>query len=197
MRWIPRVRMLFARRPVLYWACVAGVAAVAVLAVQATVRDAERERDSWGHTATVMVTTRGIEAGDDLTDAVTAKVLPRALIPPSALSTMNAGATARHAIAVGEIVVGLDVSTLSGPLAQLRDGWLGVVIDNVDTAPFNIGDDAVVLAAGHTLAPRAVVIQIIEGAVVVGVPADVAAAVADAANQRLATVALSANPLQP
>lgn len=197
MRWIPRVRMLLARRPLLYWAGVAGVAAAAALTVQTTVRDAERARDSWGDTATVLVATHGVAAGNDLTNAVTARVVPRSLVPPSALRTLPSVAIARHEIALGEIVVELDVSASSGPLTQLHDGWLGVVIDDVDSTPFNVGDDAVVLAEGHVVAPRALVIQIIEGAVVVGVPADVAAAVADAANQRLATVALSASPPQP
>ena len=191
------MRMLFARRPLLYWACVGGIAAAIALTVQARVRDAERERDSWGDTATVLVAARGVAAGDDLTSAVTTRVVPRAVIPPSALSKLSGKAIARHEIALGEIVVEADVSASSGPLAQLHDGWLGVVIDDVDTTPFNVGDNAVVLAAGHIVAPRALVIQIIEGAVVVGVPAEFAAAVAEAANQRSATVALSANPPQP
>lgn len=193
MRWIPRARLLLARRPWLYWAFVAGIATVVVLRVNATVLDAEHVRDSWGETSTVMVATRGIAAGDDLAGAVVAKVLPRALVPPSAANALNHGATARHAIAPGEIIVGIDVSANSGPLAQLPDNWLGVVIDDVDVAPFSIGDNAAVLAAGRVVAPRAVVIQINERAIVVGVPIDVAAAVADAANQHLASVALSAS----
>ena len=55
MRWIPRLRMLLARRPWLYWLLVALMGLGVATQVHASVAAAQRARDHWGSTVTVLI----------------------------------------------------------------------------------------------------------------------------------------------
>ena len=117
--------------------------------------------------------------GDQLAALVETRTVPRAMVPATAVGSVSAGATARQRIAVGEIVVEVDVGRVAGPLVLLPAGWLAVSVDAATspTATFAIGDHAVVLAAGSTVAADSIIISIETDAVVIGVPAEVAPAV--------------------
>ncbi|CAB4867647.1 unannotated protein [freshwater metagenome] len=196
MRWIPRLRMLLARRPWLYWLLVALMGLGVATQVHASVAAAQRARDHWGSTVTVLIADRRIAAGDPLIAAVTHHQLPTAMVPASAVAELPHDATARQVIAQGEVVVGNDIVADSGPAAVLPPRWLAVAIDDQNTAMFAVGDHVSVLAGGRTISAEAMVVALLEHGVAVGVPAESAPAVADAASQRLAVVALSASPLQ-
>ncbi len=89
----------------------------------------------------------------------------------------------------------VDVSpaALRGEIAALLPaGWLAISFERT-TAMFRTGDHAAVLAGGVVLAPQALVVGIGEGELFIGVPAGVAAAVADAVSQATAIVVFSAN----
>jgi hypothetical protein len=64
--------------------------------------------------------------------------------------------------------------------------------DPLDTARtlFGVGDAAVVLADGSIIAEEAIVVDVTSDMLAVAVPRDVAARVAQAANQRVAVLAL-------
>jgi len=194
MRWMPRVRMLLARRPWIYWISVAVIAFAIGSSVRASTAAAKRERETWGITSRAVIADRRIEAGEPLEGAVSTRPLPIAMLPASALVALPLAATARHTIAAGEVLVSLDVTADKGALSLLPDGWLAIVIDDDNAALFTVGDTVAVVAAGRVLTPNAVVVQLVEGGVVVGLSSDVVGAVAEAANQRVATVALSASP---
>jgi hypothetical protein len=144
----------------------------------------------------VLVARREIAPGAALDDAVISRRIPQAVVPPSAVSVLPAGAAARHGIALGEIVVDLDLAASTGPLALLPSGWLAVAVEDANNSLVSVGDTAALLASGSILTTEALVVRIIDAGIVVGVPADVAGAVADAAHQHLITVALNANPSQ-
>ena len=196
MRWMPRMRMLLARRPWLYWLLVSAIAVGIATAVAAAMGDVRRQRDAWGHATTVFMTTRDVAVGESLAGAVTSRDVPTAIVPPAALTIMPAAATATQRIAAGEIIVRVDVVDEQGPLALVPRGWLAIDIprtdDPLDTARqlFGIGDSAVVLADGSIIAEHAIVVDVTGDRLAVAVPRDVAARVAQAANQRAAVLAL-------
>jgi hypothetical protein len=194
MRWMPRMRMLLARRPWLYWLLVGAIAVGIVAAVAAAMGDVQRQRDAWGRTTTVFVTTRDVAVGEGLSGAVTSRDVPAAIVPPSALAVMPIAATQR--LAAGEIIVDIDVVDEQGPLALVPSGWLAIDVPLADDpldAPrplFDVGDSAVVLADGSIIADRALIVDVASDGLAVAVPRDVAARVAQAANQRVAVLAL-------
>lgn len=194
MRWTARIRMLLARRPLLYWMAVTTVALVIGMSLRSAAAQAERQRDSWGSVSAVLVAEHRLGPGERLAGAVSVRNLPNALLAASALHALPAGATARQYIAEGEVLVALDVTPDSGPLSLLPRDWLAIAIEEPNSTAFGIGDSAAVLAGGRIIAPIAVVLQVAVDGIVIGVPTDVAGAVAEAANQHVVTVALSANP---
>ncbi len=193
MHWMPRVRRLLARRPWIYWLTV-GVLALGCAAVLAgAARDLDHARASWGETARVVVSTRSIGPGEPLEGAISARELPRAIVPASALRRLSPGATATQHVAPGEVIVAIDVAPSTGPLALLPDGWMAVTIDGSgaqSAALFEVGHAAAVLGSGQILARDAIILDVSAAGVAVGVPADAAAAVADAAVQHSAIVAM-------
>ncbi len=196
MQIFSHVRMLLARRPWIYWTSVGAVALALALVMHSWVSDLRHQRNSWGTTASVLVASSEIPPGAALDAVVTSRRIPQAAVPPSARSELPDGATARQAIAVGEIIVEGDLAATTGALALLPSGWLAMAVEDANPSLVSVGDTAALLASGSILTTQAVVVRIIDTGIVVGVPLDVAGAVADAAHQHLITVALSANPSQ-
>lgn len=198
MRWLPRMRMMLARRLWLYWLIVAAIAAGVAVGVASAMGDVRRQREAWGRATTVLIATRDIAVGEALANSVVSRDVPTAVVPPSALTTMPADATATQRLAAGEIVVSGDVVGARGPLALVPSGWLAIDIprsdDPLDTSRplFTVGDSAVVLADGSIVAEEAIVVDVALDGLAVAVPRDDAARVAQAANQRLAVLALTA-----
>jgi hypothetical protein len=197
MRWMPRMRMLLARRPWLYWSLVGIIAIAAGVAVMSAMGDVRRRRDAWGSATTVFVTTRDVAVGESLSGAVASREVPDAIVPPAALTEVPPLATATQRLAAGEIVVDIDVIDEPGPLALVPDGWVAIDVprndDPLDTSLplFDAGDSAVVLADGSIVAERAIIVDVAADGVAVAVPLDDAARVAQAANQRVAVLGLS------
>ena len=190
MRWLARVRIGVARRPWITWLAAVAAASVVALAVHDAMAAVRQERDAWGRRTTVLVATNPISPGDAVDALVIRRDVPLALAPPGALTSVEPLDTARQHVGVGEILVDVDIGRVPGPLGVLPDEWLAVTIDGPANDSFVAGGAAVVLAAGAVVAPDAVVVQVLAEGVVVGVPPDVAAAVAEMAAQRLAVVAL-------
>jgi hypothetical protein len=142
------------------------------------------------------MTTRDVAVGESLAGAVTSRDVPTAIVPPAALANMPAAATATQRIAAGEIIVRVDVVDEQGPLALVPRGWLAIDVprtdDPLDTVRqlFRVGDSAVVLADGSIIAEHAIIVDVTGDRLAVAVPRDVAARVAQAANQRVAVLAL-------
>ena len=144
----------------------------------------------------MLVATRDVTVGEPLAGAVDSREVPTAVVPPSALTDLPSEATATQRLAAGEIIVDVDVANERGPLALVPSGWLAIDVphtdDPLDTARplFEVGDSVVVLADGSIIADDAIVVDVASDGLAVAVPRDVAARVAQAANQRLAVLAL-------
>ena len=197
MRLFPRLRLLLARRPWIYWSAVALLATVIGASAASSVAGVDRQRRSWGTTAQVVVASAPLTPGMALNPLVRMTAMPIAMVPVSALRALPSRAIALQRIAAGEIVVAEDISLGAGPAALLPQGWLAITIDTTNTDLFALGDHTVVFAFGQVVADSAVVVSVGERFVVIGVAKEVAPRVADAANQQLAILALSASPPPP
>lgn len=143
MSLLPRVRLLLARRPWLYWLlvglCAAGVWA-GVAGAQAQVA---RARAGWGSTQRVWVAMADVTAGQALQAA--ARDYPAAMVPPSALTALPAGSLAAQAVAEGEVLVAGDVRDAT----TVPGGWLAFAIP-ADGAPALLaGDRVAVFGSGQ------------------------------------------------
>lgn len=191
MRWIPRLRMLLARRPWIYWAVVAAVAVALATSVAGAVASVDRERNSWGESAQVYVATSRIEVGALIEPSVERREVPLAIVPIAALRALPPETVAVQRISAGEVIVDIDVADSGGPLALLPIGWLAITIEWSIEGSLTAGDSVAILADGAMVAPDAVIVAVVAGAVVIGVPEAVAPAVANAVVQRIAVIALA------
>jgi len=197
MRWLSRMRMLLARRPWLYWSMIAVIAFAVAGAVAAAMSDVQREKQAWGEATTVLVVTRDVAAGEALAGTFATQKVPTAVVPPSAVTEVVAGATATQRLSAGEVVVEADVAGDRGPLALVPDDWLAIELPQADggmetaRSLFEVGDTVVVLSGGSTIAEDAIVVDVAADALAVAVPREAAARVAQAASERVAVLALS------
>ena len=111
MRLLPRVRLLLARRPWLYWLVVGLCAAVVWLSVTAAAEGVAAERARWGTSRLVWVTVAPVAAGAPV--VAVARDYPQAMVPAAALASEPDGVAA-HALAAGEVVVEGDVAADNG-----------------------------------------------------------------------------------
>lgn len=198
MRWLSRLRWILARRPWIRWLMVFATAGLVAWAIGAQVESLHRARDRWGHTAEVLVATRTLEPGDLVAGAVVRRAYPVALLPADVIAANGSvvdDARAVQRVTPGEVLVDSDIGAVGGPLALLPAGWVAVTVPGDGTPAWvQPGDAAVVLADGHVAADRAIVLSRTDTAIVVGIAAADAATVADAANRRVAVIAVSASP---
>ena len=211
MRWMPRLRVFMARRPWLHWILVALLAAGIGAIVAAELADVRRQRDSWGKTIDVIVAERDVSPGEPMVGAFVVRTVPVGLAPSTVLTGVPGAATATQEISRGEMIVEADIAPERSQLALLPPHWLAIRVvgesaqaASVSPMPstaeqaqaqaqamFIVGDAAAVLADGAIIAPDAIVLAVESGVVVIGVPSDVAAAVARAVSQRSAVIALA------
>lgn len=170
---------------------------VAVLAVIVAIQLLDRTRDlaaaraAWGDTTTVWQAVTPAVPGTPL--AARPIEAPLALVPTDAVVADPNGALARQAVSTGEMIVTADIGR--SLLDLLPAGWRAVAIRLRLAPPLVVGDAVDVVARGATLADLAMVIALEpaeygELIATVAVPAPVAAAVAEAAGDDAASVAL-------
>ena len=187
-----RVRQLLARSPWILWAVIGALAlAAAALAARAMAR-VDDARAAWGDTRAVLVATADIEPGAALAGVTRLEEMPSPLVPASAINDIDAATTARQAIAAGEVVVAQDVAARAAPQALIPDGWLAVAVAERVATGARTGDVVAVASGGVVLALQGVVVGADAASVLVAVPADEAAQVAQAA--AMSDVALLIQP---
>lgn len=190
VRAVPRTRHQLARRPWIRWAVAAVLATVVGWSVATKLGDVDRQRDAWGSRTPVVVAIVAAEAGQPLQFEV--RDLPIAALPDGALGEVTPGTIARRAVAAGQVLTALDVST-SGPGGWLPAGWVQLTVP-VDPLPALAPGAAVRVFADGVAIGDGQVVSRDEGSVSVGVPAEVAPAVAEAAAQRTAVIGALAGP---
>jgi hypothetical protein len=173
MRWLPRLRLAFARRPWLYWLVAGSLIVLAWWQVSSVHAAARRARDAWGTTVEVWVSSTDAAAGAPL--AIERREYPTAMVPTSALADLHEPVIAARHVAAGAVLVGADVV---GDHA-LPDSWIVFAIA-ADGAPALVqGDGVAVFAAGQRLCDGTVAAPPGEQ-VEFGVPAECGGAVGNA-----------------
>jgi hypothetical protein len=190
MTLLAHVRSWVARHPRLYWTVVVALAVVAGANLHARAQRLDAATRAWGETVTVWVATADLAPGDPV--AAQAGAFPSALAAPGRLDRDPTGLVAVQHIGAGDVVRTSDVGR-SG-LDLLPGQWRGVSIV-VDAAAFALvpGTRVDVVATGALVVGDAVVVAVTDGAVTVGVPADAAPAVADAAQHGEASLVVRAD----
>lgn len=177
------------------WLLVAAAAIVAAALTGSVLSSAEAERRRWGDTTTVLVATRSVAVGEVLAGATRADSWPSALVPEGARVTIEAGAVAARPIERG---LPITAEVIGGPEDDRRHVALPVGPAPIPVEP---GARVEVWAttdpslSGSSLATRRIasearVVAAGDRAVVVSVPSDDVADVAEAA--ALATVTVVA-----
>jgi hypothetical protein len=178
---VARVRHVLARRPWLYWCCVAVLALAAALLAADASAGVDEARRSWGTTRDVVVTAADIAPGEALVGRVQLRALPAPMVPDAAMGEVPPDAVARHDLAAGEIVVAPDLAAGPGPRALIPDGWQAVAVAETVPSTATVGDRVAAASEGVVLADDGLVVGRTADAVVVAVPSDEAANVAHAA----------------
>jgi hypothetical protein len=142
---LPRLRLLLARRPWLYWLCAASCAAIAAGGVAAARGAAADARKVWGDTREVWVTTADVATGAVLLPEQ--RSYPVAMVPPDAVATWPAAAIAAHPLADGEVVVAGD---LAGDGA-IPSGWVAFLVPVAHDTGWVVGTHTALFAAGSDL----------------------------------------------
>jgi hypothetical protein len=171
MRWLPRLRLVFARRPWLYWAIAGTLTACAWWQVSALHADARRARDSWGATVTVWVSLADTPPGTPL--SVERRAYPARVVPDGALVDTDPPHVAARRVAAGAVLVPADVAD-GGALPA---SWVVFTVPSDGTPALEQDDDIAVFSVGRRLCDGTVAAPPAEQ-VEFGVPPDCATAVA-------------------
>jgi len=147
-----RLRRLVARRPWIQWVVIVGLAVATATSVEHRLDAVDVERSAWGRPAAVWVATAPAEIGEAI--RAERRSVPVAVTPDGAITDDPSGKPTRRALAVGEIVTGLDVTR--GVTAPA--GWLVVPVREEPASGAGAGDRVVVVADGLVVAAEAVVV---------------------------------------
>ncbi len=186
------VRVALARRP--WWRAIV-VITLAVLAGWAhldAVDDVRHERAAWGSTVDVWVADDAHTPGDAV-DAGRVAV-PAAVVPGAAVRTDPTGRVARQHLAGGEIVVDADLAPSSSPIALAPADSVVVPVADPLVADAAIGAAVMVTSEGIVLAASGIVVDVVDGVVLVAVVEREAPMVAAAASRSMASLLFPAEP---
>ncbi|HYN34830.1 MAG TPA: hypothetical protein VES40_19555 [Ilumatobacteraceae bacterium] len=186
MHVVARARLVFARRPWLYWAIVAALGTALAVGVNDQLTALEEARRNWGSTRSVLVADRQLEPGDPIeTHAVD---LPVAAIPPGALDDLPDGAQLHQRVSIGEVLTDLDLTTAAGPAARAAPGTVVVALSDPLSRGITTGLKVQVAADGLVIADSATVVEMADDVIFVAVEASAAPMVAAAAQQGIASL---------
>lgn len=181
-----RARLVLARRPWIYWLCVAALAALVAVSVNDRLAAIERERDGWGTTRIVLVADGFHDAGDTV---VARRVeLPVAALPDAALSDLTPEARMRQRAADGEVLTSFDVISRPGPAAGADTGDVVVTVSDPLARSVVVGMNVQVVADGLVLADSGRVVDVVDEVVFVAVDELDGPIVAAAAHQGIASL---------
>lgn len=189
MHLLPRIRLVVARHPWIYWLAIVAVAGTAGLGTARALAAVDTARQSWGSQATVWVATADSAPGQAI--HAESRRVPRAVVPTNAAVTLPAHAVARQHLGIGEMITSADVS-VGGAAGLLPDGWVALAVPSA-VAHFSVGDH-VNIYSGDQLVSDGSVVDTSETEVMVAVPADAAPAMAMGLHADAITLGLTAEP---
>jgi Flp pilus assembly protein CpaB len=187
-------------------AAVGALAVVTGLGVTALSRQAEHARDRWGEGVPVLIATRDLAPGDQLSaDATRVVERPEPLVPADALAALDDRVRVAAPIYADEVVVParLVPGSLSSTAARLRTGTRAVAVplDPATSPPLQEGDRVDVVVAlpeaaagdgppGFAIASEVDVVDVDDAAATLAIPRDDVPRVAVALGQGAVTLAL-------
>jgi hypothetical protein len=177
---VAHLRHVLARRPWLYWLGVLLLSAIVGLLVADAAARVDAARRAWGVTRPVVVAVADVAPGEALDGVTSVKALPEPMVPNRAVTELPAQATARQRIDAGEILTAHDVTPTAGPRSLIPAGWRAVPVAEPVPSGAAVGDEVAVASGGIVVSDDAVVVGALADGVLVAVPADVAAQVAQA-----------------
>jgi translation initiation factor IF-2 len=181
-----RARHVLARRPWIYWLCVAGLAAIVAVAVDDRLDAIEQERSRWGATRTVLVADGALEAGDSV---VARRVeLPLAALPDATLSELTPDARMRQRATDGEVLTSFDVTSRPGAAGRADAGEVVVAVSDPLARNVVIATNVQIVADGLVLADSGEVVEVVDEVVFVAVDERDGPIVAAAAQQGIAAL---------
>jgi hypothetical protein len=186
---LPRVRMIVARHPWLYWLVVATLAAVVAMGATRAMAGVDAARRSWGTQRTVWTAAGEVEPGQPIT--AERREVPTAVVPSGAVETSPVGAVATQHIAAGQIVNDHDV-TFDGPAGLIPDDSVAFAVPE-SVAHFSVGDHVNVYTTDRFISDG-VVVDAGDSDVMVAIDTDAAPAMASALQAGAVTLALTAIP---
>ena len=139
---VPRLRLLLARRPWLYWTFVVLCAFAVWMGVHSASVAALAQQRRWGESRPVLVVVAAIPAGQPI--RASPRQYPLAMVPPSALTSLPSQASAAQDLAPGEIIVATDVL---GPHSLPR-GWVVFGVPGTDRPTLVVGDHVALFGEG-------------------------------------------------
>lgn len=170
MSLLPRLRLLFARRPWLYWLLVGLCATIVWLQLSAAQARVDTARQRWGSTRRVWVASAAASPGAPV--IARAHDYPAAMVPSAAVTALPGDAVAAHTLAAGEVLVATDVA---GP-SSAPAGWVVFAVP-ADGAPALLAGDKVSVFGSGQLWCDGVVHSVDGERADVAVPPDCAASV--------------------
>ena len=158
--------------------------------VAESVAATRRERNSWSTSATVLVVTAPVRAGDELTaDNTTTVALPEALIAVDALRTLTPNTRSRIALAANTPLT-RSLTIPSSDAVVIPDGWRVIALPAEVAAPVVQPGDLIDLIVGATVvAANSVVVSV--SPLTVAIPADAVPTIASGARVGDVSVAAS------
>jgi Flp pilus assembly protein CpaB len=143
---VRRAPLRLRRRPVPYWVTASAVAVGTAALVGHIAAGAAEARDRWGTLRPAVVVIHDVGAGEPVDAEV--RMLPRALVPRSALTSVPARAIALTGLEAGETLLATRLAGTRGSAvaARLPRGTRGVAVPVGSGLPLTVGDHVDVLA---------------------------------------------------
>ncbi len=145
MRWSPRLRLVFARRPWLYWALAGALTTLAWWQVSSLHAEAQRARDAWGSTVPVWVAATDAAPGAPVTPE--RHDFPRAVVPRDAVTAAPEVAVAARRVVAGSVLVAADLVADR----TLPTTWVVFAVPADGVPTLAQGDGVAVFAGGRRL----------------------------------------------
>lgn len=172
------VRRFAARHRLARWVPIVVCCGGLVFAVHTRTEQVDAARARWSDVHTVWAAAHAHRPGDEL--VVESVDVPAVAVPDGAADAVPDGSVARQQLSRGEIVTTADLGG-DGPLALVPDDHRALAVRESVASGAQVGERVDVVSDGLVITARALVLAVLDDAVLVAVPTD------DAANVALAS----------
>lgn len=163
-----RARAALDRHRWLYWTAAVALVSVSAASLQARAAALDRARSQWDTLVTVWVADADLSPGDQVAGNSTARRVPALIAPDGALQG-DVG-TVTQPVGRGAILTDVSVTRSTGALALAPSGTVVVGVRESVPVGASVGEPVAVVSEGVMVAPRAMVIGLDDGIVLLALP---------------------------